>query len=427
MTNSTNKFKKYSLLLSTAIIFSVTPISHNAFAVEDCQNTDAGRTCESANNDEEAVSSDTEEAAAADSSSTVINTTSDAAETVTIIPRTLTTAEQAAERVSVENIINTINPDVRPDFRGVMVSTAIEFTKALRDIGKSDEDIAPLLRELLETIAGEANEISDNAQLIEDLAAQVIADESASEAEKKAAAESAAAAAEDKKKNASDLAQQFFGYLNGFANGGTNATTPSAERQAFQQAASALGGGGPAAKKGSCKLGKTYKIENDSLRKKGHANGLLFTPKVMEVGAEQKGKMSWYGEPFHGRNTANSEVFNMYELMCAHATMQLPSYVRVTNLENGKIIECRVNDRGPFVKDGRIIDVSMRAAEILGFKAKGTAKVKLEFLKDECNDKGKTADKSEFNKKKAAALNKFKKENPNFDINATNSKKKPTI
>jgi rare lipoprotein A len=91
------------------------------------------------------------------------------------------------------------------------------------------------------------------------------------------------------------------------------------------------------------------------------------------------GAASWYGDDFHGRLTANGEVFDMHDITAAHATMPLPSYARVTNVRSGRSIVVRVNDRGPF-HGGRIIDVSRRAAELLAFKQDGIGQVKVEYL-----------------------------------------------
>lgn len=93
----------------------------------------------------------------------------------------------------------------------------------------------------------------------------------------------------------------------------------------------------------------------------------------------ETGIASWYGPNFHGKATANGEVFDMYDMTAAHRTLQIPSIVRVTNLENGRSVKLRVNDRGPFKKN-RVIDVSMRGAELLGFKGQGTARVKVEIM-----------------------------------------------
>ncbi len=91
------------------------------------------------------------------------------------------------------------------------------------------------------------------------------------------------------------------------------------------------------------------------------------------------GLASWYGSAFHGRLTANGEVYDVNGLTAAHPTLPLPSYVRVTNLENGRSLVLRVNDRGPFAHN-RLIDVSAHAADMLGFKGKGTAKVRVDYV-----------------------------------------------
>ena len=91
------------------------------------------------------------------------------------------------------------------------------------------------------------------------------------------------------------------------------------------------------------------------------------------------GMASWYGAAFHGRRTANGEVYDMASLSAAHPTMPLPSYARVTNLENGYSVIVRVNDRGPY-HAGRVMDVSSRVADVLDMKAMGTAKVKVDYV-----------------------------------------------
>jgi rare lipoprotein A len=93
----------------------------------------------------------------------------------------------------------------------------------------------------------------------------------------------------------------------------------------------------------------------------------------------QYGMASWYGGEFHGRPTSSGEVYDMYQLTCAHNTLPLGTAVMVTNLENGRSLELKVNDRGPFVKE-RIIDLSYAAAQILGIWEKGTAFVKVEAI-----------------------------------------------
>jgi rare lipoprotein A len=91
------------------------------------------------------------------------------------------------------------------------------------------------------------------------------------------------------------------------------------------------------------------------------------------------GLASWYGDAFHGRRTANGEVFDRNSISAAHPTMPLPSYARVTNLRNHYSMIVRVNDRGPFAP-GRIMDVSLRVAEMLDFRKNGTTKVKVEYI-----------------------------------------------
>lgn len=93
----------------------------------------------------------------------------------------------------------------------------------------------------------------------------------------------------------------------------------------------------------------------------------------------ETGIASWYGPNFHGKPTANGETFDMFDLGAAHRTLQIPSIIRVTNMRNGRTIKLRVNDRGPFKKN-RVLDVSMRGAELLGFKDQGTTPVKIEVL-----------------------------------------------
>ncbi len=94
---------------------------------------------------------------------------------------------------------------------------------------------------------------------------------------------------------------------------------------------------------------------------------------------DETGIASWYGEKFHGRRTANGEIYDMNALTAAHKTLPLPTNVRVTNLTNGRSMILRVNDRGPFAH-GRIIDVSRRAAQLLGFQGAGTAKVRVQAM-----------------------------------------------
>ena len=97
---------------------------------------------------------------------------------------------------------------------------------------------------------------------------------------------------------------------------------------------------------------------------------------------DETGIASWYGADFHGGRTANGEIFNKDELTAAHKTLPLPTLARVTNLDNGRSIVVRINDRGPF-SGTRLIDVSQRAAQLLGFENQGTAKVRVQVLADE--------------------------------------------
>jgi rare lipoprotein A len=92
-----------------------------------------------------------------------------------------------------------------------------------------------------------------------------------------------------------------------------------------------------------------------------------------------EGLASWYGEDFHGRQTANGEIFDMNSVSAAHATLPMPSYVRVTNLSNNRSVIVRVNDRGPYHPD-RIIDVSVKTAILLGFYTSGVASVRVEYV-----------------------------------------------
>lgn len=91
------------------------------------------------------------------------------------------------------------------------------------------------------------------------------------------------------------------------------------------------------------------------------------------------GPASWYGEDFDGQTTASGEVFDMYDLTCAHPRLPFGTWVKVTNLKNGRAVEVRVNDRGPLVP-GRIIDLSYQAAEELGFHGRGMARVRVEVV-----------------------------------------------
>ena len=105
----------------------------------------------------------------------------------------------------------------------------------------------------------------------------------------------------------------------------------------------------------------------------------MYTPRE-DPGYDRVGSASWYGELFHGRRTANGEIYDMDRLSAAHPTLPLPVYARVTNLNNGRSLVVRINDRGPFARD-RIIDLSRRSAELLGFRNHGTATVRVKYLR----------------------------------------------
>ncbi|WP_238537039.1 septal ring lytic transglycosylase RlpA family protein [Caulobacter sp. AP07] len=106
--------------------------------------------------------------------------------------------------------------------------------------------------------------------------------------------------------------------------------------------------------------------------------GIWYYPKA-DPNYDEKGIGSWYGEQFHNRRTANGEIFDMDLPSAAHKTLPLPSIVEVTNLDNGRKLKVRVNDRGPFV-DGRIIDLSKAAADQLGYQRSGVARVRVRYV-----------------------------------------------
>lgn len=118
---------------------------------------------------------------------------------------------------------------------------------------------------------------------------------------------------------------------------------------------------------GTYRVGKPYTV-----------GGRIYTPEE-NMNYRAEGLASWYGDDFHGRLTANGEVFDMTSISAAHPTMPMPSYARVTNMRNGKSLIVRVNDRGPF-HGNRVIDVSHRAAKLLEFDRMGTARVRVEYV-----------------------------------------------
>ncbi len=107
--------------------------------------------------------------------------------------------------------------------------------------------------------------------------------------------------------------------------------------------------------------------------------GRQYVPRDYAGGYSATGTASWYGDAFHGRRTANGEIFDKGSISAAHPTLPLPSYVRVTNLTNGRSMIVRVNDRGPY-HGGRVMDVSQRVAEALDFRRAGTARIKIDYV-----------------------------------------------
>src|ERR1043165_9099478 len=118
---------------------------------------------------------------------------------------------------------------------------------------------------------------------------------------------------------------------------------------------------------GVYRVGKPYEVA-----------GVTYTPEENSR-YRAEGLASWYGDDFHGRLTANGEIYDMQAISAAHPTMPMPSYARVTNLATGKSLIVRVNDRGPYHAN-REIDVSSKAADLLGFKSRGVARVRVEYV-----------------------------------------------
>ncbi len=119
---------------------------------------------------------------------------------------------------------------------------------------------------------------------------------------------------------------------------------------------------------GALKVGNPYIVD-----------GIRYVPMNESLGYSEKGIASWYGQDFHGKVSANGECYNMYAFTAAHKTLPLPTVARVTNLENGKSVVVKINDRGPFVR-GRIIDLSYAAAQSLDMARSGTAPVLVEAI-----------------------------------------------
>ena len=145
-----------------------------------------------------------------------------------------------------------------------------------------------------------------------------------------------------------------------------------AESTLFAHTAKSIGQSTPA----SGSVGGGYKVGNPY-----QINGTWYTPKE-DYSYVEEGMASWYGPDFHGKRTANGEPYDMHALTAAHRTLPMPCLVRVTNLKNRRSAILRVNDRGPFARS-RILDVSKRAADALGFIGQGTAHVRVEILAEE--------------------------------------------
>jgi rare lipoprotein A len=142
----------------------------------------------------------------------------------------------------------------------------------------------------------------------------------------------------------------------------------SRDRESQSYSPRVIGFGEPVPRGGGhYKLGRPYVVA-----------GVRYVPQH-QPHYDETGIASWYGRDFHGRLTANGEVYDMDAISAAHPTLPLPSMVRVTNLENGRTMVVRINDRGPF-KPGRIIDLSRRAAHDLGMLEMGLARVRVQYV-----------------------------------------------
>jgi rare lipoprotein A len=128
-----------------------------------------------------------------------------------------------------------------------------------------------------------------------------------------------------------------------------------------------------ATSRGVYKVGNPYQID-----------GVWYYP-AEDYNYDETGIASWYGPGFHQKFTANGEIFDQNDLTAAHRTLPMPCFVRVTNLDNGRSIVLRVNDRGPYAR-GRILDVSRRGAQLLGYEGGGTARVRVQILAQESRD-----------------------------------------
>ena len=136
--------------------------------------------------------------------------------------------------------------------------------------------------------------------------------------------------------------------------------------------------------------------------------GIKYYPFIANIGDEFDGIASWYGPDFHSKKTSNGETYNMYDMTAAHKTLPMNTVVKVDNLENGRSIVVRINDRGPFVS-GRIIDLSNKAAHEIDMYRKGTAKVKITVLGYNGEIENKDAPYSELSKDESSSIAKNEK------------------
>jgi len=165
---------------------------------------------------------------------------------------------------------------------------------------------------------------------------------------------------------------------------------------------------------GYFKVGNPYKIK-----------GRTYTP-YEKYNYTETGIASWYGPGFHGKLTANGEIFNQNELTAAHRTLQLPSIVRVTNLENGRSIIVRVNDRGPFAHN-RVIDLSKKAAETIGMIKKGTARVRVDVMEKESRQVAQAARNGRSTRGTEVALNRGESLDSRMPLTIAKPLSKPRI
>lgn len=162
------------------------------------------------------------------------------------------------------------------------------------------------------------------------------------------------------------------GLLAACSSGAPRAPAPQAQLRPFDEPRLGQRPRAPAVAGRIPKGGGTYKVGSPY-----QINGRWYFPRV-EPGYDRRGIASWYGHDFHGRKTANGEIYDMTALSAAHPTLPLPSYVWVTNEANGRTLLLRVNDRGPYAND-RILDLSRTAARALGSETQGLTRVRVRY------------------------------------------------